>query len=101
MTDPDAVWRRPSGDATPMEVVVPQAPPPSRYEGPPRAAPPPPGWSVPHLVNAAPPRALPAQDAAAAETAERQARTFTAGVGIMAGAVMVVALFVLLVRALT
>ena len=103
MTDPDAVWRRPAGDgagADDVEVVVPTAPPP-RYEGPPRAVPPPSGWRVPVVVNAAPPRRLPEQDAAGIDAAERSARTFSTGFGILAGAVMIVLLFVVIVRALT
>ncbi|MEV0649702.1 translation initiation factor 2 [Phytomonospora sp. NPDC050363] len=103
MTDSDAVWRRPAegGDAGNMEVVVPPAAPSPRYDGPPRATPPPRGWRVPVVVNAAPPRTMPAQDHAAADAAERSARTFSVGLGILFGAVMLILLLVVIVRAIS
>ncbi|MBB6033146.1 translation initiation factor 2 [Phytomonospora endophytica] len=101
MTDPDAVWRRPAqgGDAGNMEVVVPPAAPSPHYDGPPRATPPPRGWRVPVVVNAAPPRRMPAQDAGTAEAVERSAKTFSVGLGIVAGSVMLILLLFVVIRA--
>lgn len=62
------------------------------YSGPPRSIPPPPDWRPPTVVRPAPPRALPAQDHAALDAAERTARRVTWAV---AGAAGVVTLFVL------
>jgi hypothetical protein len=47
-----------------------------------------------------PPRPLPAQDLTALDTEEQQARTVTYGVGMVAGAILLVLLFVLCGRAL-
>ena len=47
-----------------------------------------------------PPRELPAQDDQALDTQEREARTLTYGVGMVAGAVLLVVLLVLCGRAL-
>ncbi|MFY1634338.1 hypothetical protein ACN27F_13845 [Solwaraspora sp. WMMB335] len=76
------------------------ADPASGYCGPPVGTPPPPGWRPPLVVNPAPPRSLPAQDAAALDEAERGARTVTYGVGMIVGAVMIVLVCLLCSRLL-
>jgi hypothetical protein len=70
------------------------------YGGPPRNIPPPPGWQPRTLVQVPPPRQLPAQDLGALDTEEQQARTITYGVAMVAGAILLVVLFVLCGRAL-
>jgi hypothetical protein len=52
------------------------------------------------LVQVPPPRQLPAQDLTALDTEEQQTRTITYGVGMVAGAILLVVLFVLCGRAL-
>jgi hypothetical protein len=42
------------------------------------------------VAQPAPPRALPVQDMAAIDEAERSARTLTYGIGMVAGAIMLV-----------
>ncbi|WJK40855.1 translation initiation factor 2 [Solwaraspora sp. WMMA2056] len=93
---PDAYWRRPdpssdgpADDAGPGR-GAPPAPAVPPYPGPPVGAPPPPGWRPPLVVNPAPPGALPPQDTAAVDSAERSARTVTYGVGMIAAAVMII-----------
>ena len=65
------------------------------YTGPPPTAPPPPGWRPPVVVTPAAPRTLPAQDTARIDAEEQSARTLTYGVGMVAGAVLVVLLLIL------
>jgi hypothetical protein len=100
----DLQWRRPVGGdpagghpADPAR--APEAAAPS-YSGPPRSTPPPPDWRPRTLIQVPPPRSLPPQDAAALDAAEREARTITYGVGMVAGAVLLILLFVLCGRAL-
>jgi hypothetical protein len=62
--------------------------------------PPPPGWQPRMLVQVPPPRPLPPQDVTALDSEERQARTITYGAGMVAGAILLVVLFVLCGRAL-
>src|SRR5262245_12975607 len=97
--DDDGQWRRPAGQPEPPPAVAP-APPPPAYSGPPRTAPPPPGWQPRRLVQVPPPRPLPPQDLSALDTEERQARTVTYGAAMVAGAILLVVLFVLCGRAL-
>jgi hypothetical protein len=52
------------------------------------------------LIQTPPPRELPRQDHAAMDAEEKEARTVTLGVGMVAGAVLLVVLFVLCGRAL-
>ncbi|GIG65372.1 hypothetical protein Pen01_16670 [Phytomonospora endophytica] len=78
---------------------MPPAAPSPHYDGPPRATPPPRGWRVPVVVNAAPPRRMPAQDAGTAEAVERSAKTFSVGLGIVAGSVMLILLLFVVIRA--
>lgn len=56
---------------------------------------------MPVVVNAAPPRRMPAQDAGAADAVERSARTFSVGLGIVFGSVMLILLLVVIIRALS
>lgn len=95
----DDFWRRPvappEAEAPPSADRAdtptnagPAATPP--YPGPPVAPPPPPEWRPPVRIQLPPPRSLPPQDHEALDAAERSARTFTYGVGMIAGAVLVV-----------
>ena len=68
------------------------------YSGPPRSAPPPPGWKVPEVVATAPPRQLPKQNQTAIDAAESRARTFSQGLAVLAGALLFVVFVVLMVR---
>jgi hypothetical protein len=99
----DLQWRRPVG-ADPMVggysepgLDVPAAMP---YAGPPRATPPPADWRPRTLIEVPPPRVLPEQNLSALDAEEKSARTTTYGVGMIAGAVLLVVLFVLCGRAL-
>jgi hypothetical protein len=98
----DLQWRRPAqggpAPGTPPSTPPPPGPPP--YAGPPRTAPPPPGWRPRVLIQPPPPHELPAQDLAAIDAEEREARTITYGVGLVAGAILLVLLLVLCGRAL-
>ncbi|MFI6760350.1 hypothetical protein ACIBF5_14560 [Micromonospora sp. NPDC050417] len=73
---------------------------PGGYAGPPQGAVPPPGWRPPVQVQPAPPRPLPGQDIPAVEAAEASARTLTYGVGLIAGAVLLVVMCLLCSRVL-
>ncbi|MEJ3743197.1 translation initiation factor 2 [Actinomycetes bacterium KLBMP 9797] len=103
MTDPDAFWRRPAdGDQprppSPKPEPAPEAPP--EYAGPPSSPPPPRGWQPPIVVQPPAPRQLPPQDVPGLEEEERGARTLTYGVGMIAGAVMVIVVCLLCSRLL-
>jgi len=98
MGDDDRQWRRPAGPPEPPPAPPASASPP--YSGPPRSAPPPPGWQPRTLIEVPPPRPLPAQDLTALDTQEQQARTVTYGVAMVAGAVLLIVLFVVCGRAL-
>ena len=95
----DLQWRRPpAGASTPTPGNAPAAPdqpatPP--YQGPPRTVPPPPNWRPRLIVQPEPPRMLPPQDLAALDAQEREERTITYGIGMIAGAVLLVVLLVL------
>ena len=103
----DGSWRPPAegsaapahGSADPADRPVSGASP-SGYTGPPRAAPPPPGWRTPVVVQPGSPRALPRQDPARLDAEEQSARTLTYGVAMVAGAVMVLLILVLCGRTL-
>ncbi|HEX2418357.1 MAG TPA: translation initiation factor 2 [Micromonosporaceae bacterium] len=96
--DPDAYWRRPA--ESPAEVAAPAHPPPPepKYSGPPRGVPPPLGWRTPVVAEPHSPRPMPKQDHTAMDAAERDARTVTYGVGILAGAILLVLMFVICAR---
>jgi hypothetical protein len=95
----DAFWRRPAGpqpsESPGQPNGQPAEPPRSAYAGPPRTAPPPAGWRPPTVVEPEPPRRLPAQDATRLDREEAAAATLTKGMGLLAGAVMLVLLLVL------
>lgn len=97
----DAYWRRPEppepGGAA-EEPTAPQPPTGPGYAGPPPTAPPPPGWRPPVVQQPAPPRTLPGQDQARLDEAEASARTLTFGVGMVAGAVLLVVICLLCSR---
>lgn len=98
-TPEDAGWRRPADGAAERE--PPQTGvPPRPYAGPPPNVPPPPGWRPEFVVEPAPPRPLPPQDHADLDAQERSARTLTYGIGLVAGAIMLIALCALCGRAL-
>ncbi|MGC9667925.1 translation initiation factor 2 [Planosporangium sp. 12N6] len=100
--DADAQWRRPD-TGTPSLIPPPGAVParePVAYTGPPPTNRPPAGWRPRLVVQAPPPRRLPAQDPPAMDEAEQRARTVTLGVALVGGAVMIVLMLVLCGRAL-
>jgi len=99
--DDDTQWRRPA-DGTPTAGVptpaaAPVAPP---YTPPPPTIAPPRGWKPRVLVRPAPPRELPAQDAAQLDAEDQSARTLTYGVAMVAGAIAVLLLLLLCARVL-
>nr|BFE63508.1 hypothetical protein GCM10020063_080340 [Dactylosporangium thailandense] len=96
----DAYWRRP---AEGTEAAPPPAPPGPQsvpYTGAPRTTPPPHGWRPPVVEPPAPPRTLPPQDGEHLDREEQAATILTKGMGIFAGAVLVVVLLILCGRAL-
>jgi hypothetical protein len=99
----DLQWRRPVG-GEPMagRFVDPglDAPAAPGYAGPPRTTPPPPDWRPRTLIQVPAPRVLPEQDVPTLDSQEKSARTMTYGVGMVAGAVLLIVLFVLCGRAL-
>jgi hypothetical protein len=102
--DDDAFWRRPEhedpagpGFVRPATPAVPSPPP---YAGPPRSAPPPPGWRPPLVSKPPVPRSMPAQDQAALDEAEGSARTITYGIGMVAGAILLIVMGLLCSRLL-
>ncbi len=102
--DDDGFWQRPAagGAGTPGEAShrPPGEPTPPAYAGPPPSTPPPPGWRPPLVVQPPPPRRLPPQDEQSLDEAERSARTVTYGIGMVAGAVLLVVVCVLCSRVL-
>lgn len=104
MTSPhDAQWRRPAEPAAPQG-----APPPAAedtpwrpgYTGPPPNTPPPHDWRPEFIVQPAPPRPLPAQNHAEIDAREQSARTLTYGIGLVAGALLLIVLCALCGRVL-
>jgi hypothetical protein len=85
-TTDDDIWKRPgppsqtpdTGDGT------------ARYAGPPSTTPPAPGWRPPLIARSAPARRLPIVDDVGIDEAESSARRFTYGLGLMAGAILMV-----------
>jgi hypothetical protein len=100
----DLHWRRPAaGTGTPTPGAAPppsSQPEPPAYTGPPPTIAPPRGWRPRVLVQPEPPRQLPAQDLDAIDAREREARTVTYGIGMVAGAVLLIVLLVLCGRVL-
>jgi hypothetical protein len=91
VTYDNASWQRPGPDGEPArpEVAGEAAPEPG-YAGPPPTQPPPAGWRPPTDLQPPPPRQLAPQDNDKIEAEEKDARTLTYGVGLVAAAVMVV-----------
>jgi hypothetical protein len=89
---PDTWSGRPVGHPGPV-----RHPPGSQpaYQGPPRTTPPPSGWRPPTVVNPPAPRTLPPQNLSAIDREEQAARTVTLGVGLVAGAILLVLTLVL------
>jgi hypothetical protein len=75
-------------------------PAPPAYSGPPPTVPPPPDWRPKVFVQPPPPRDLPPQDETVIDGQEREARTITYGIGLVAGAILLVVLLILCGRAL-
>jgi hypothetical protein len=95
----DDYWRRPP-EGTEQPPPGPATPPAAAYTGPPRSTPPPPGWRPPMVVQPAPPRAMPKQDEERLDREEQAATILTKGVGLFAGAVILVLLLILCGRIL-
>jgi hypothetical protein len=97
----DEFWRRPA-EATeipsPAQPVSGGADPAAAYPGPPPTAAPPPGWRPPLVMQPPPPRQLPSQDVAGLDADESSARTLTYGIGLVAGAVLLVVMCLLCSR---
>lgn len=101
MTTDDAQWRRPTEQPAPgPPPQSPEVPWRPTYPGPPPTTPPPKDWRPEFVVQPAAPRQLPGQDHAALDAQERAARTLTHGIGLVAGAVLLVVLCALCARAL-
>jgi len=94
----DSSWDRPA----PAGADGTQGPPyPGlAYQGPPPTIPPPSGWRTPRVVEPPAPRQLPIQDHQQLDEDEARARTLTQGIGIIAGAILLIVLFALCGRAL-
>jgi hypothetical protein len=69
-----------------------------KYFGPPPTIPPPAGWQPPFVVQPAPPREMPAQDHAGLDAQEQSAKTITYGVGMVAGAILLIVMCALCSR---
>jgi hypothetical protein len=95
----DAAWARPeSGEQHATKPTA--APGGPAYFGPPPMVPPPPQWHTPHVVQPAPPRQLPHQDHTRIDAEEARARTLTIGLGMVAGAVILILMCGLCARGL-
>ncbi len=90
----EAQWRRPEGGATSPPAPEPVAAEPP-YAGPPKAPVVPGNWRPPTLIQAPAARRMPAQDATSIYAAERQARTVTHGMAMVAGAVLLLVIAIL------
>lgn len=71
---------------------------PTPYSGPPPSTAPPLGWRPPVHLQPAPPRPLPPQDLPRLDADEGSARTLTYGVGMIAGAVLLIVVCLLCSR---
>jgi hypothetical protein len=98
----DSFWSRPGDPATPSTPPATTGSEPTRpaYPGPPSSAAPPAGWRPPVHLRPPPPRQLPSQDLPSLVAQERGARTLTYGVGLIAGAVLLVVMCLLCSRVL-
>src|SRR5438445_414584 len=98
--DHDAIWRRPAvGADEPASGPEPTPAPSPVYTGPPPTVPPP-AYRIeaPLIQPLPPPRALPHQDHAALDEAERQARQLSYGVAIVMGTLAVLLVLFIAVR---
>jgi hypothetical protein len=95
----DSQWRRPGGEPHTGAPRAEESPAPAAYTGPPRTTPPPPDWRPKLLVQPPPPRTLPRQDMDALDAREKEERTLTYGIGMVAAAVLLVVLLILCGRA--
>ncbi len=95
----DPFWRRPPGG-------MPERPAPSSagapaeqpYAGPPRSLMPPPHWRPPVVVPVSPPRDMPVQDHLRLDAEEQATRTVSHGIGLVAGAVVLLLLVAVCAR---
>ncbi|MEV4538891.1 hypothetical protein AB0J82_34475 [Asanoa sp. NPDC049518] len=89
--DPNAApWQRPGPGGEPGPASTGGPVPPVGYSGPPPTEPPPTGWRPPTYLQPTPPRQLAPQDLDKIEAQEKDARTVTYGIGLVAAAVLVV-----------
>jgi hypothetical protein len=101
--DDDAYWQRPdpdSGTPDPAPLPAPEPDPAENYSGPPRPSAANPYWRPPTVAEPPPPRSMPPQDMDALDDAEGSARTVTYGVGLVAGAIVVILMCLLCARAI-
>jgi hypothetical protein len=68
------------------------------YSGPPPTNPPPPNWRPSMVAEPMPPRTLPRQDHDRLDVEEQAASTLTTGIGLVAGAILIVLLLLLCAR---
>ena len=95
----EGFWRRPAGaPIEPPAEAVSTGPEVVSYSGPPSITVPPPGWRPQVVIQPPPPRRLPGQDFAGIEAEEQTARRVTYGVGLAAGAVLLVVVCLLCSR---
>ncbi|MGW4466856.1 hypothetical protein [Micromonospora sp. NPDC004704] len=97
---PAPYFGSPQGGAFGPPQGVPGGSGPGGYPGPPQSAVPAPGWRPPVHVQPAPPRPLPPQNVPALEAQEASARTVTYGIGLIAGAILLVVMCLLCSRLL-
>ena len=92
----EQVWRRPPREETHAHPTSTEP----AYTGPPRGDPVDASWRPPIVIQVPPARQLPPQDDAAIDVQEHQARTVTYGIGMIAGAVALIVLFIVCGHAL-
>jgi hypothetical protein len=104
----DVPHHQPGGDGTayleparaPHPDHFPTPPKGLAYDGPPPSTAPPKGWHPPRIVEPAPPRRLPPQDHQRLDEEEARARTFTQGMSLVVGAILLIVLLAVCARAL-
>ena len=96
----DEYWQRPDQAYEAARPAAPAPDPAPEYEGPPRTDPPSPHWRPPTVAQPPPPRTMPAQDMDALDEAEGSAKTVTFGVGLVAGAIVLILMCLLCARAI-
>lgn len=90
----EQLWRR-HPDGAGAETPQPSTPPVTPYDGPPPTVFAGPDWRPRTLIQVPAARTLPEQDDAEVDQQERSARTVSYGVGMLAGAIVVIVLIVL------